>query len=53
MLSCLAVLFPDDKSFLAVVFPTADRLKQLQVGRGWWLGWHTCVVHWLMRHPLS
>ncbi|KAI7838107.1 hypothetical protein COHA_008115 [Chlorella ohadii] len=25
-----AVLFPDDKSFLAVVFPTADRLKQLQ-----------------------
>jgi len=31
------VLFPDDKSFLAVVFPTADRLKQLQVGVGKWL----------------
>jgi hypothetical protein len=26
-----AVLYPEDKSFLTVVFPTADRLKQLQV----------------------
>lgn len=25
-----AVLFPEDKSFVAVVFPTADRLKQIQ-----------------------
>lgn len=29
-------MFPEDKSFLAVVFPTAERLKQLQVkGPGW------------------
>lgn len=27
----LPVMFPADRSFLAVVYPTADRLKQLQV----------------------
>jgi hypothetical protein len=29
-LSAAAVLFPEDRSIIAVVFPTADRLKQLQ-----------------------
>lgn len=29
--SCLPVLYPEDRSIAAVVFPTADRLKQIQV----------------------
>lgn len=48
------MLYPEDRSFLAVVYPTADRLKQLQAyakeaGRpllivnpqvgGWFVGW--------------